>query len=566
MSEPLRAIARGGSLAFAIRWIDSQFAGTHNGTMRIRVRMVSVLLSLPMSLLISLLFEAPALAADVPLDAERLAVRALPGGRNLIRFQSRDPRIRQLTPEPGDGSSLVIGDSAMAGRCRLEIPLDSAKWRRIGGVAGPPWYLYWDVSAGRFSYAMIRPSGISLMAWGLGLDCDFSGPQPLPVAVDLRLGSDRYCASFEAGDVQQNTTGRLIATHSSAPASCMDNDLTVVNLNVLHGVTCPGQCRTPDRVALLADWIVERGCPDVVTLQEVVDHPNFESIPALLSAELQNVCPFQYQMLFEPYRSGDEELVLSRYPVVDWNLEVFHPGRRNIFRHALHARIDHPIGLIDVFTTHLASGADNGSDICFRWYAYCPPECVAAGARTVRTCQAVQLFDFVERVRQGPAPTIVTGDFNAEPGSFEYDIFTDNGYVDTYLEAGNPECDSTNPYGCTTGRESNNLSELESPLKNQHRRIDYIFRSPSEAGSVCSDDVDGSEDLDQDVSATGSFDPVPNPFASSCGPQDEICWISDHGGVELDLNCQPLPDPPVASGSLLDEFSRDRNWHRGERR
>src|SRR5438132_6832479 len=53
--------------------------------------------------------------------------------------------------------------------------------------------------------------------------------------------------------------------------------LTVVNLNLMHGMTCarPGsgdgqQCRVRDRIALLFQHLGAAGCPDLVTLEENV--------------------------------------------------------------------------------------------------------------------------------------------------------------------------------------------------------------------------------------------------------------------------------------------------------
>lgn len=39
----------------------------------------------------------------------------------------------------------------------------------------------------------------------------------------------------------------------------------------------------------------------------------------------------------------------------------------------------------------------------------------------------------------GNPPTIVTGDFNCRPGSAPYEVFTDEGFADTFLVAGNEE-------------------------------------------------------------------------------------------------------------------------------
>jgi len=91
------------------------------------------------------------------------------------------------------------------------------------------------------------------------------------------------------------------------------------------------------------------------------------------------------------------------------------------FRHVLYARIRHPRGRVDVFTTHLASSSDLASLPCgvnvlpppFTSPA-CPAECVAF-RDTVRECQARQVALFVEDRHGVPEPAILSGDLNAEP-------------------------------------------------------------------------------------------------------------------------------------------------------
>src|SRR5712691_9298836 len=57
----------------------------------------------------------------------------------------------------------------------------------------------------------------------------------------------------------------------------LDRDITVANLNILHGFACnlqsPGegdQCRVLDRIYLLVQHIIAAGCPYIITLQENV--------------------------------------------------------------------------------------------------------------------------------------------------------------------------------------------------------------------------------------------------------------------------------------------------------
>lgn len=311
-------------------------------------------------------------------------------------------------------------------------------------------------------------------------------------------------------------------------------DLTVANLNFLHGTsgTCNqlDNCRLAERAALLFQWIEASGCPDLVTLQEIWRG----SLP-LLEAGAATACPFPYTLTVSAARPGpDESVVLSRHPVLAMAVQPLFPG----FRKALHVRVDHPLGPLDVYTTHLAAGVDAGNLGCDVGSPRCPDECVAAGAQVRRDCQAVQLAAFVEATHSGDTPAVITGDFNAEPGSFVYRQFTERGWDDVYLAAGNAECDPATGSGCTSGRVDDALTDLESPAQRVGERIDFIFLVPAGDGFPCRARLDPAADRDGDGSATRNFTDLPNPFAPACGAAPlPPCWPSDHEGVELDLNC-----------------------------
>lgn len=312
-------------------------------------------------------------------------------------------------------------------------------------------------------------------------------------------------------------------------------DLTVAQLNVLHGITgaCRelGNCRIADRADLLFQWVARRGCPDVVTLQEVWQ----EWVP-LLEAGAASACPFAYEVALGSERLGvDEEAVLSRYPVLLIERRALFPG----FRKVLHVRVDHPLGALDVYTTHLASGADGGPLSCAVGSPPCPGRCVDRGAQIRRDCQAIEMVEFIDATRAGDAPAVISGDFNSLPGSFVYRLFTERGWRDVYLAAGNAECDAGSGNGCTAGRDDGSLVDLESPASGQTERIDFIFLVPPGGGFPCRGVLDPAADRDADGTATRLFAELANPFAASCGPEPQPpCWPSDHSGVEMDLNCR----------------------------
>ena len=314
--------------------------------------------------------------------------------------------------------------------------------------------------------------------------------------------------------------------------ACSDGEparpsVTLANLNLVHGLFCPpdsDNCRLPDRVDLFFEFVRASGCPDVVTLQEIWP-PSVE----LIEARADSICPFPYEVVLGPVLTRvDDELVLSRYPISRVEQEPLFPG----FRRVLFTRVDHPEGTLDVYSTHLAAGVDGGRDPCAE---DCPPECIAAEAATIRDCQAVQMAAFIERTHDVPNAALVAGDFNARPGSRVYQEIAGRGWGDTYLDAGNPECDPSSGIGCTSGRESELLTDLESPALNVRSRIDFVFLIPPATPGVCQPALRPAEGLGP---GTQLWADVPNPFSDRCGPLPEpICWASDHTGVQVAFDC-----------------------------
>jgi endonuclease/exonuclease/phosphatase family metal-dependent hydrolase len=394
-------------------------------------------------------------------------------------------------------------------------------------------------SAGGIFKAVLKRRGsgglIVVKAEGIGLPCGLeANAQQVPIAVALRVDDRRYCAAF-GGNVLKNEIGGFKAKDSLAPVACPDDDLNIADLNVLHGIFCPAptvNCRLQNRLDLLGQWIPARGCPDAIALQEVFDISPGNTMVSLIQATLTNVCNPPHEVIFFHDNGIDDALILSRYPALETENHDLYLGFRSIFR----ARIDHPIGPVDLYSTHLASGGDGGNNACA---AGCPQECVDAGAVTVRDCQAVQAAEFVELTHDVDTPAVLMGDFNAEPASFIYNQMVNRGWTDTYLAAANPECVPATGVGCTSGRIDDALTDLESPLLNVNERIDFIFLVPPGPTSMCSADLDSSSDGDGDGTGTRLFAADPNPFSPSCGPlPDPMCWVSDHSGVEADINCE----------------------------
>lgn len=356
-------------------------------------------------------------------------------------------------------------------------------------------------------------------------------------------------------------------SNGNAAALSVIPSVTLANLNILHGFNCDppesgggDQCRVSERVALLTEHLIAEGCPDLVTLQEVINREfaptaqgqPVQSILVLIEAELPNLaaaCGFTYQMVYEPLLTvaiseTDEELILSRYPVLQTGTRILYGPLYNeitgslIFaRHVLYARIDHPSGEVDVYTTHLASGSDFASSICVS--DFCPMECNSDD--TARACQAEQLALYVEQTRGANNLALISGDFNAVPGSSEYLSMTNRGWLDSHLADAQPECDSTSGTGCTSGRESS-AQAIENRALNVDKRIDYIFVALPQENDTCVAAMENGRRGTYGITDAGLFAAEPNPFVAACGsPPDAVCWVSDHSGNQARLTCGTQP-------------------------
>ncbi len=318
--------------------------------------------------------------------------------------------------------------------------------------------------------------------------------------------------------------------NSDDSATADTPDVTVASFNVLHGLTCAPDteaCRLEDRQDLLFDWIESIDCPDVILLQEILG----SRVIALLAERVSSHCESVYQVL-APSTALGQNYTLTRYRVLQTGEDVLMGGIRLLW----HTQIDHPTGIVDVFNTHLAAGIDLKP--CDE---SCPQECLAAGAVDSRECQAIQVARLTQQRAAPHSLRILGGDFNADPQSFVYrHLVEENGWVDAYRAAGNPECDPATGMGCTSDRADDELSDMESRTSGVSRRIDYLFvQLPgNESGAACHYELDSHRDDDGDGLATRIFADDPNPFAATCGPlPDAICWPSDHEGNQADINC-----------------------------
>ena len=166
-------------------------------------------------------------------------------------------------------------------------------------------------------------------------------------------------------------------------------------------------------------------------------------------------------------------------------------------RQVLWARIDAgPAGAFDHFTTHLAHGLTE----------------LSGATKRVQVEMALATID--EWATPDALPDVFVGDFNSTSADDRYTTVVDSGFVDTFLGAGNAECDPETHAGCTSSQRE--LTDTSEPTTSS--RIDFVFVRPGSCGA--------------------------SPLASSVIgdaavqlPDGRWRWPSDHFGVVSALRC-----------------------------
>jgi endonuclease/exonuclease/phosphatase family metal-dependent hydrolase len=300
-----------------------------------------------------------------------------------------------------------------------------------------------------------------------------------------------------------------------------------VSLNLLHGILCTDgdHCDAPGRVELLAREIEAVDCPDVVALQEISPWMN-----DLVRARAETLCGGEYEVVFPALDESyiDVEMVLSRLPASGARRQVL----AQQFRRALRVTLESRMGPVDLVVTHTGTGTgsdDLGGGVpCGAGRLSCPPPCDPEG--TVFACQITQVAELLEgRPTADRAAGVLVGDLNLVPEAEPVRALLGRGWLDAYLEAGNPECDPTSSLGCTGGRDDATLESLRDPTSRERQRIDYAIVAPG----ACPPRFDSADDGDGDGLGTGLFAAEPAPD----GPGG-LAWPSDHVGVALDLACR----------------------------
>ncbi|MGI8797386.1 MAG: endonuclease/exonuclease/phosphatase family protein [Acidimicrobiia bacterium] len=298
-------------------------------------------------------------------------------------------------------------------------------------------------------------------------------------------------------------------------------DLTVVNFNVLHGAICPedsDNCQLPDRMELLGRRLEEAQCPDVVGMQEVSKrvYDEIKRQPGVKACD--------YDVVLPRPKGIDQEVVLTRLPVKSKKV-VKLVGR---LRTASRLELESNLGPVVLVVTHqdgdVRPGEPGADAICNE--KVCPPPCKPGSP--LLACQTTVAADFAADGGGEKAIRILMGDFNVTPASARIQALVADGWVDSHLAAGNPECDETG-VGCTAGRRDDVVDDMKNPTSRQLERIDLMFvKAPARCAPVFDPDPDG----DGDGIGTGVWD---DPLTDGPGG---MVFVSDHSGTSIDLSCE----------------------------
>jgi hypothetical protein len=270
-------------------------------------------------------------------------------------------------------------------------------------------------------------------------------------------------------------------------------------------------------VALLGRQLQAAKCPPVVALQEIAPR-TYDRITA---APWVKQC--KYEVVWHNMPLIDRELVLTTLPVTSQKLTVLAGNFRSAYRVDLRSKLG-PLALV---VSHQDGDPEPGDpEPCNP--ADCPPECPAEV--TISACQTIQAKAIASEGGGSKTIRVLTGDFNVTATSQRYQSIVADGWVDSHLAAGNPECDPTTGVQCTSGRQDMNTDDLKNPASKETERIDFLFVKGSRS---CKARFDTPKDRDKNGLGTGLF--ADQPAANGPGG---LVYLSDHTGVGADLSCR----------------------------
>jgi endonuclease/exonuclease/phosphatase family metal-dependent hydrolase len=299
----------------------------------------------------------------------------------------------------------------------------------------------------------------------------------------------------------------LLAAPAAASAKPVAEPVTIVTMNLLHGLFCPAEtdsCQAPDRVQLFGDWLERVGCPDLVGIQEVGPR-----LGELLPEQAPTWCDGDYDVAWAASAMPDRAMVLTKLPIIEQGpLDI-----ANVPWEAYWVRAKSSQGPVDFLTAHFASSSNNPA--CTD--TLCPPVCPVG--ITTNECHGLEVVDFLT-AKKGAALAVVGGDLNATPDEPAVAHLRNAGFVDAWLKSGRPECDAARRVGCTAGGTAPDpwVGMDTRQGAGFDERIDYVWVKPGNGCSL------------RTKAKTIATTPAPKPV-------DGMWWPSDHGGVLSTLRC-----------------------------
>ena len=240
----------------------------------------------------------------------------------------------------------------------------------------------------------------------------------------------------------------------------MDEDLEetlirVMSFNVRGSVRDARKKNAWRNRAALNVATIERYAPDVIGLQEAqrgnlgAYRKRLPRYAHIRGPRYGNTVPYDFNtILFDPERLEPQDsggFWLSETPQEysrSWETRVVRSATWALFR----------VLETEVSFLHLNTHLDH----------------VSALARREGSKLIVRRVEEVSKRTGVDPPAIITGDFNSRPGNSVYRTFTESGFVDTYLAAGNEE--GANTFHAFWGARYRDAHPHRGP-----RRIDWIF-------------------------------------------------------------------------------------------
>ncbi len=341
-------------------------------------------------------------------------------------------------------------------------------------------------------------------------------------------------ASTSGPEPQPSTTvpGSTTApVPSTTVADEVEPTIEVATINVLHGLSFASgcaehtdQCLAPTRIDILWDYLdTQTGCPEIIALQEISARQQ-EIVPE----KLPDLCDGEHVLLTENLGLPDQEMILTTLPIID-ERRVELAGAPTWSAHW--AQLDAgDSGIVDVFATHFASSSFNlpcdPSEPVTTCSAACPE------GSLLGDCHPYETLEFLEANAAPESLELVIGDLNKPIDDPRIATLTDAGFIDTYLEAGLPECDETTSVGCTSGiGGETELDGLDIAEQSPGSRIDFILARPPDGCSLVVD----TDDSDGDRTPTGHWANAP-----LSEPIEGLFWAADHVGIVADVGVDCL--------------------------